>query len=79
MEKKGWKITAIIAIVAFLLLLIGVVAIFQIGNDMIIKEEKCQVLCSNMLESNSYYMNIGESNICYCLDGHDIIHQEHIE
>ncbi|GAH07915.1 unnamed protein product [marine sediment metagenome] len=76
MEKRGWKITAIIFIVLFILSLLLFRYIVNLGNQMIEDENVCRVnVCGSDERYTAYDFDVYE-NICYCYAGDEIAHQE---
>lgn len=72
---NGWKVTAIIFIILFVLSVSSTIALIKIGLNQMEKEEQCSDTCYSLEENSSYYFDI---DTCYCLQGKDIIYQEEI-
>jgi len=73
--NKGWRTSAIVFIVLFVLQSMFVVWIFKAGNDLIDAENKCSVNVCDGYES--YYFDNLE-RMCYCLNDQDIEYQKYI-
>jgi hypothetical protein len=75
---NGWKVTAIIFIILFLLETISFIWIAQIGTDVINNENICSInVCGNNQYDSFYYDSI--ENICYCYTNGEITYQEVLE
>jgi hypothetical protein len=70
---NGWKVTAIIFIILFILETLAFVGLLKIGYDEITNENKCSMnVCADY---DSYQYNTG---ICYCFDNGEIALQEYL-
>jgi len=78
MEKKGWKILAIVFICLFSFSLISFAIITSIGINIINKEYECSVECVNLNE-NAAYMFYDYENICECYVNNKLIKTIYIE
>ena len=72
---NGWKITAIVFIILFILqtLLFGLLIMW--GIDSIEKEETC---IYNVCDGYDSYAFDDYSNLCYCYENHEVVKQEYI-
>lgn len=77
-KSDGWKITAIIFIVLFVLETIIFVWILSWGLQIVAKENECSVNVCSGEEIVSYYYDESQS-ICYCYDvNEEIVKQQFI-
>ena len=63
MEKSGWKTTAIIFIILFILETAFLIWAVNLGYDEIEKENECAI---NICEDYGSYYYDGYEGICYC-------------
>lgn len=69
--KNGWKITAIIFIVLFVLETILVIGLMKLGTDYIEKENECSYnICGDDIYTAYYYDSY--DGACYCYQGDKI-------
>jgi len=75
MEKKGWKILAIVFIILFILETLLVGWLLSLGSSMIEDENECSInICSDY--EKYYYDSSGK--ICYCFTDGEIAYTEFI-
>lgn len=72
---NGWKITALIFIILFIVENLLFAYLFYLGIDIINKEETCKGLCSTK-QSDSFYL---DGNICSCYLNGKFIHSEEVK
>ena len=78
MEKKGWKITAIIFICLFIVSTTFFVWVASIGMKAINTETKCRAnICGNNPAYDSFYYDSNEG-VCYCYSQGQAVYQEYI-
>lgn len=65
MEKKGWKILALIFIMLFIIETVLVVWVFSIGIKVIENENKCAAEC--YIETG-FYSYDSTDNSCFCIN-----------
>jgi len=76
MEKKGWKITAIIFIILFVVISLIFIALINYSLNVIEDENECSInICS---EYESFYFDYS-TNVCYCYNDKEIVYQEFIK
>jgi len=74
---NGWKITAIVFIVLFVLETLAGFWLISTGIDIVKKEDACsQVICGQDIYDAYYYDQV--SNICYCYRDHEMRYQEYL-
>jgi hypothetical protein len=67
MEKKGWKVVAIIFVILFIVETLGICYMYNIGVKAINKESEC---ATNICYNNGYNSYTLEGDVCGCwLDG----------
>jgi hypothetical protein len=71
---NGWKITAIVFMILFVVNALLFVYITRVGLEEIEKEEECKI---NICEDADAYNFI--DNICFCYEGDEVIHQERVK
>ncbi len=80
MEKKGWKITAIIFIVLFILETISVVGLVMWGaailNEEYEKESECIYNVCSGAETYIYYEY---EEVCECYIDHELVKSEYMK
>jgi len=75
MDKKGWKIIAIIFIVLFALETLLGIWVIGLGTQVIENENDCAYnICSDY---ETYYYDNYEQ-MCYCYNNHEVEYQEYI-
>jgi len=72
---NGWKITAIVFIILFILETCFLIWAFNLGTQMIENENECAINVCNDYET--YYYD-DYNNMCYCYLNHEITHQEYL-
>jgi len=79
-KGNGWKITAIIFIILFILETFLFCWVWSLGNKMIENETICQMdICGKIiLGMNEFDAFTYEDNICYCYKNGEIAYQEYI-
>jgi len=76
-KMNGWKITAIIFIILFVLETLAGLWIVSKGLDVVKKEDACsQVICGPDTYDAYWYDRAGE--ICYCYHDHELMYQEYL-
>jgi len=73
---NGWKVTAIIFIILFVLETAFIFWAWDLGATAIENENKC--LANICADYSSYYYD-GSNKMCYCYEGGDIKYQEFME
>lgn len=81
MDKKRWKILAIIFIILFILETWAFVSLIIIGNDVIDKENNCAYnvcgLGNNESTYDAYYYD-SVASMCYCYQNNILSKQRYI-
>ena len=72
-----WKVTALIFMVLFVLLLIFVIFLFNIGSDALNKEAECSANICEKDKYDSYYYDDYEK-ICYCFRDREAVYHKYI-
>ena len=72
---NGWKITAIIFIIIFILETAFFIYSFNLGTEMIEKENECAYNVCNNYDSYAYD---DYAEICYCYNDNELQHEEYI-
>lgn len=74
---NGWKVTAIVFIVLFILETLCVGVLMSVGINEINKEAECSV---NICDKYVSYKYVSTENMCYCFntDG-EVAHQEYMK
>lgn len=75
MKEKGWKITAIVLMVLFVLETMLLIWAFNVGTEAIGNESECAY---NICEGYDAYQYDDYSKVCYCFEGKEITHQKYI-
>jgi len=73
--SKGWRTTAIVFMVLFLLETLFVGWIFSVGTESIEKENECSI---NVCEPYEAYYYDDYSEVCYCYEDNEIVYQKFI-
>lgn len=77
MNKKGWKATAIVFILLFVLVLSTFCLFIYGGSGYIDRENKCMVNVCGSGDFNSFFYDDG-NKMCYCYKNSEIVYQEYI-
>lgn len=75
---NGWKITAIIFIILFILETLCFFLLWKAGTEMIERENDCVFNVCGGEDFDEYYYDDLE-RFCYCYKNHELIHQEYIK
>lgn len=78
MEKKGWKITAIIFISLFIITTSIFSLLIGIGLHTLNQESECRTNICGSDQYDSFYYNDVE-NICYCYTAGEMTHQKYMK
>lgn len=78
MKINGWKVTAIIFIILFVLETAFFIFILNVGMNVIEDEIECSDWCMETEEATSY-LYFEENNLCQCYQSGEIIEQGFIE
>jgi len=72
---NGWKVTAVIFIILFIIESLAVLWVWNLGTDLIEKENTCIVnVCT---DADTYYYDQLE-NICYCYQNNELTKTEYL-
>ncbi|MFW6233409.1 MAG: hypothetical protein ACOC3Z_01980 [Nanoarchaeota archaeon] len=81
MNKKAWKITAIIFIILFIVETLILISIFNLGNKAIENENTCVYQICELGEPSSkydsYYYDTTE-DFCYCYKNNEVAKKKYI-
>ena len=72
---NGWKVTAIIFIILFVLETILFIFIISVGTGIVAKESECAI---NICEKYEKYYYDYTENICYCFENDEIAFQKYM-
>ena len=73
---NGWKVTAIIFMLLFVIETVGFISIIKSGLDIIDKENECYYNVCNKYEGGYYYDSI--EGLCYCYENGEAVQQKYI-
>lgn len=75
MAINGWKITAIIFMIAFVAETLLIAWAWNLGGDAIEKENDCQI---NVCESYEAFLFDSYNQMCYCYEDGEVVYEKYI-